>query len=513
MAAAMGEVGSSVVMVTLGSLILWCVWKLLDFFWLQPKKLERLLREQGYDLTPYKFPFGNMFDYAKMQMESESKPIKITHAIAERVAPWNLQIIRTYGKKSAFWIGTCPHVHVMDPGLAYAILNEKSGIIKKPELDPITKMMAYGIFNYEGDKWSLHRRIMNPAFHLEKLKFMSAAINTSTRDMINGLLKEVPSEEYSEVDVWPYMDTLSADFISRTLFGSSYEEGKRIFHIQHEQAELGAVLIRSIYVPGYRYVPTKDNRRMKETNAEVTSLLTKIINGKVKVLKKGESHKDLLSLLLESFYQDQGKITIEDIIGHCKVFYFAGQETVAVLLTWAMVVLSLHPEWQVRAREEVFQVFGNEKPHWDGLNQLKIIPMILFELLRLYPPAPTLFRFTNKDFKHGDTTLPAGVQIVIPTVVYHHSSEFWGKDVDEFKPERFSEGVAKATNNQFLFFPFGGGHRICIGQQFAMVETKLGLATILQRFAFELSPSYTHTPANIVTLRPQQGVHLKLRRL
>ncbi|XP_042478860.1 cytochrome P450 72A397-like [Macadamia integrifolia] len=257
----------------------------------------------------------------------------------------------------------------------------------------------------------------------------------------------------------------------------------------------------------------KDSRRMQETNEEVNNLLTKIINGKVKVLKTGESHKDLLSLLLESFYQDQGKITIDDIIGHCKVFYFAGQETVAVLLTWAMVVLSLHPEWQVRAREEVCQVFGNEKPHWDGLNQLKIIPMILLEVLRLYPPAPTLLRFTNKDFKHGDTTLPAGVQIVIPTVLFHHSSEFWGKDVDEFKPERFSEGVAKATNNQFLFFPFGGGHQICIGQQFAMVETKLGLATILQCFAFEISPSYTHTPANIITLRPQQGVHLKLRRV
>ncbi|XP_042479333.1 cytochrome P450 72A397-like [Macadamia integrifolia] len=404
-------------------------------------------------------------------------------------------------------------VHIMDPSLANAILSDKSGTIRKPELDPVSKMIAFGIFNYEGEKWAMHRRIMNPAFHLEKLKFMSSAITTSLKDLVNKWEKVVPLEGYCEVNVWPYIDALSADVISRTLFGISYEEEKRIFQIQHEQAELVTVLLRSIYIPGFRFLSTKINRKMKETYGEVRTLLRDLINSKVKALQAGEGNKDLLSLLLESFYQDRGKITIDEIIEHCKVFYFAGQETIAVLLTWTIVVLSLHPEWQVRAREEVFQVFGNEKLHWDGLNQLKLIPMILLEVLRLYPPAAVLFRYTSKDFKHGDITLPVGVQVVLPAILLHHSHEHWGKDADEFNPERFSEGVAKATNNQLIFFPFGWGPRVCIGQQFAMIEARMGLSTILQQFSFELSPSYTHTPANIIALRPTQGVHLKLRKV
>jgi len=131
-----------------------------------------------------------------------------------------------------------------------------------------------------------------------------------------------------------------------------------------------------------RFVPTTTHRRMKAIDKEIKASLMDIINNKEKALKAGEATKnDLLGILLESNHkeiQEHGNnknvgMNIEDVIGECKLFYFAGQETTSSLLVWTMILLSMYPDWQTRAREEVLQVFGNQKPDFDGLNHLKIV--------------------------------------------------------------------------------------------------------------------------------------------
>jgi len=121
---------------------------------------------------------------------------------------------------------------------------------------------------------------------------------------------------------------------------------------------------------------------MKAIDKEIKASLMDIINNKEKALKAGEATKnDLLGILLESNHkeiQEHGNnknvgMNIEDVIGECKLFYFAGQETTSSLLVWTMILLSMYPDWQTRAREEVLQVFGNQKPDFDGLNHLKIV--------------------------------------------------------------------------------------------------------------------------------------------
>ncbi|KAL9437964.1 hypothetical protein AB3S75_023765 [Citrus x aurantiifolia] len=178
-----------------------------------------------------------------------------------------------------------------------------------------------------------------------------------------------------------------------------------------------------------------------------------------------------------------------------------------------MVLLSKHQDWQARAREEVLQVFGDKKPDFDGLNRLKIVQMIFYEVLRLYPPLPVLSRYVEKETKIGDLILPAESAIALQTLLVHHDKKLWGDDAKEFKPEGFSEGISKATKNQVSYFPFSWGPRICIGQNFALVEAKMAMAMILQNFSFELSPSYVHAPHAFVFLQPQHGAHLILRKL
>ena len=323
-----------------------------------------------------------------------------------------------------------------------------------------------------------------------------------------------------ELDVWPELQNFTRDVISRAAFGSSNEEGKLIFQLQDEQAELVAKSFLYYQIPGYRFLPTKMNRRLKAVEREIRSMLRKIITKRKNAIKHspaGQVNDDLLGLLLQS-NQLESRMSTEDVINECKLFYFAGQETTSILLTWTMVVLGMNPDWQDRARAEVLQVFGSEKPDFERLSRLKIVTMILYEVLRLYPAVAFVQRSTKAATKVGEYNLPAGVDLDLSVLLLQHDPDYWGEDAMEFNPERFSEGVSKAAKTQksegtVPFLSFGGGPRICVGQGFAMLEAKMGLASILQRFSFELSPAYTHAPFTVLTLKPQHGAQIILRRL
>lgn len=140
--------------------------------------------------------------------------------------------------------------------------------------------------------------------------------------------------------------------------------------------------------------------------------------------------------------------------------------------------------------------------------------MIINETLRLYPPVTEFTRQVKEETKLGNYILPANIHVVLSTLALHHDTNIWGEDAHQFKPERFSQGVAKATNNNpAVYIPFGLGPRSCVGLNFATNEAKISLAMILQRYKFTLSPTYIHSPIQILTTRPQHGVQVLLRPL
>jgi len=118
-----------------------------------------------------------------------------------------------------------------------------------------------------------------------------------------------------------------------------------------------------------------------------------------------------------------------------------------------------------------------------------------------------------KDTKLGERSLPAGALVNFQVIHIQRDRDLWGEDAEEFKPERFSEGISKATRGNNAFFPFGWGPRICIGEKFAMIEAKMALSMILQHFSWELSPSYAHSPMSVFALQPQHGAQIILHRL
>ncbi|WOH14307.1 hypothetical protein DCAR_0933826 [Daucus carota subsp. sativus] len=454
-------------------------------------------------------------------IEALSKPIPLSHDIAPRIFPFIHKNVSIYGKKSFMWIGPTPRVIFTDPEMIKEIINDNIKY-RVPETNPFFKLFIHGLAFLEGDMWTKHQRLLNPAFHAEKLKCMIPAFDFCSCEMIKKWQDMISEGRNScEIDVWPSLQILMGDVISRIAFGSSYEEGRLIFELQVEQAKLAFQAVLSTYIRGSKFLPTKRNRRMKEIDRIVRFMLKAIIDKKKAAMKSGESSTDdFLGILLEANAKEvdhENKyigMSTEEVIEECKLFYFAGQETTSTLLVWTMILLSMYPDWQHRAREEVHQVIGDDKVNVDHVNRLKIVSTSFLQVLRLYPPVPLLVRRKRDGVTLGNTTIQAKTDVALPTILIHHDQHLWGADAHEFNPERFSKGVLNATKGQAAaFFPFGIGPQNCIGQNLAMLEAKIAMALILKNFSFELSPSYTHAPIRIVTLHPQHGASLILHKI
>ncbi|XP_004295684.1 PREDICTED: cytochrome P450 CYP72A219-like [Fragaria vesca subsp. vesca] len=506
------------------SIVVRLAWSVLDWVWLKPKKLERCLREQGFKGNSYRILYGDTKDESIMRAEAKSKPMNIStsHDIGPQLDAFVDKTVKSYGKNSFVWIGPIPRVNVMNPEELKEVFTRHEEF-RRPITNPLILLLTSGLNFCEGEKWAKHRRIINPAFHFEKLKLMIPAFHQSFDEMIKEWESAVSKEGSSaELDVWPSLQSMTADVISRTAFGTNYQEGRQMFELLREQTIHVTKALHSIYIPGWRFLPTKRNMRINKINKEINGIVRGIIENREQATRAGEaSGDDLLGALMESnlkHIQENGKnnknvgMSIQDVMQECKLFYFAGQETTSVMLVWTMILLSQNQNWQDPARQEVLQVSGSKKPDYDGLSHLKVVTMILLEVLRLYPAGGATNRIVPKNTQLGKYSLPAGVEVRVPILLIHHDKELWGDDANEFKPERFAEGVSKATKNQLSYIPFGAGPRICIGQNFSMTEGKLALALILQHFTFELSPSYAHSPFYLFTLQPQYGAPIILHR-
>ncbi|VVA91605.1 unnamed protein product [Arabis nemorensis] len=467
-----------VILIGFSILILNWVWRAVNWVWLRPKRLEKYLKKQGFSGNSYRILMGDMRESNQMDQVAHSLPLPLSADFLPRMMPFLHHTVLNHGKKCFTWYGPYPNVIVMDPETLREIMSRHE-LFPKPKIGSHNHVFLSGLLNHEGPKWSKHRSILNPAFRIDNLKSILPAFNSSCKEMLEEWEKLASAKGTVELDSWTYCHDLTRNMLARASFGDFYIDGIKIFEIQQEQIDLGLQAIRSVYIPGSKFLPTKFNKRLRETERDMRAMFKAMIETKEKEIKSGR----------------------------------AGQNVTSSLFVWTLVALSQHQDWQNKARDEISQAFGNNEPDFEGLGHLKVVTMILHEVLRLYSPAYFTCRITKQEVKLERFSLPEGVVITIPMLLVHHDPDLWGDDVKQFKPERFVNGVASATKGRLSFLPFSSGPRTCIGQNFSMLQAKLFVAMVLQRFSVELSPSYTHAPFPAATTFPQHGAHLIIRKV
>ncbi|KAL3828740.1 hypothetical protein ACJIZ3_017542 [Penstemon smallii] len=504
-------------------LLIWVV-KFVNWVWIEPKKMEKFFRKQGLKGNSYKLLFGDADEISDMYKEAYSKTLGLYDDILPRVMPFINKTVEKYGKNSFTWVGPKPQLIISEAELVKIVLNKHRIYQKSFNFkNKIARLVVGGIVYYEGDEWSKSRMKLNPAFHVNELKQKVPEIEACCEDILNQLKNKILKDGSNIVDVLDSLEDYSGSVVTRALFSTPFTpEMRRTFHYLRDLSIMTNTASQPFNIPGFWYFPTERKRKALAMEKEIRNSLTSMINERLNVRNAagGPDGQDLLDLFLDELYDGTIKSNrvkariIEDAVAQCKVFYFGGYDTTSNLLLWTLITLASHQNWQTRAREEVFQVLGNsnELTH-DSLNQLKIVSMIIYEVLRLYPPVMELSRIVEEETELGGYRIPKGILVQVPIAILQRSTEIWGEDALEFKPDRFAEGVLKASKGHAAFMPFSWGPRICIGQNFALMEGKAFLALFLRTFSFELSPTYKHAPYAAFTVQAQYGAPLVLNKL
>lgn len=495
--------------------------KLLVFFhtyWWRPRRITKMMLKQGVTGPASRFMVGNLAERNKMRKEAVQHDMHgVSHDIVGRLMPDYVQWSQSYGRRFLFWWGAEPRLTLYDLDEIKDLLSSKHVQClgrSKLQRDGVNDFIGKGLLMANGEAWAHQRRVVAPAFHIEKLKGQVGHMVDCTSKMLEEwdelLFKD--GKGSVEIEVGEHMSRLAGDIIARTEFSSSYEKGKIIFAKLNELQRLSTQSGRRTRL---------HDRSVRKLKMEVEVSLMTIIEARRDAMRVNSSPSygyDLLGLMLweiDAAREEQKCFcyTSQQLMDECKTFFFTGHETTSLLLTWTLMLLASNPSWQDRAREETLHLIQGEPTDSDILSKLKVLGMILFESLRLYTPATLLARQAFVDMRVGDLHIPKGLSVWVPVLAIHHDKSIWGEDADEFRPERFGEGVANACKHPMAYMPFSFGPRNCVGQNFAIMEAKVVLSILLSRFRFHLSPHYKHAPVFVLTLKPKHGVPIIVERL
>jgi len=358
-----------------------------------------------------------------------------------------------------------------------------------------------GLLLSEGDFWKRQRKLAQPAFHLRRLKALAATMAECAAELPRGW-------RHGEViDVMQAMNAVTMEIVARTLFGADVsadiaEVGEAMGILQEETGRVS--LLAFFDLP--EFVTRPRSRRFREAVATLDAIVHRIV---VARRASGETHDDLLSMLLEARDEETGEgMTDRQLRDELVTLFLAGHETTAIALTWTFHLLSQNPRAEAILQGEVDAALGDlAAPGFDDLERIPYARMVAEEAMRLYPPAYVFSRRAAAEDRLGPYRMPAGAHIVISPYALHRRPDYW-PEPEQFWPERFAPG-ARTDRPKLAYLPFGGGPRVCIGNAFAMMEHAIVLAAVVRRWRLESIPGREVRTEPRITLRPRGGLQMR----
>jgi len=409
---------------------------------------------------------------------------------------------RTYGDVVALRMGPYHIRLVYHPDAIEELLVTRArDFVKSPGVRLLRPLLGDGLLLSEGDFWLRQRRLAQPAFHRQRVAGYGAVMAGFAERHVAGWTDGAVVELHGE------MMALTQAIVAKTLFDADVSGDA------HDAAEAARVLAEDFGARLARlrlpmWLPTPANLRARRAIRRLDAIVARIIGAR---RASEEDRGDLLSMLVQAQDADDGtRMTPRQLRDEVMTIFLAGHETTAVALSWTWYLLAQHPDAEARLLDELRTVLAGRAPTADDLPRLTYAGMVVAESLRLFPPAYGIGRQAIRASELAGYPLARKDIVVAPTWAVQRDPR-WFERPEDFQPERWAGDLARRLP-RFAYFPFGGGPRQCIGNAFALMEATLILAAIVQRVRLELLPGQRVTPAAYVTLRPEPGIRMRVRR-
>ncbi len=378
-----------------------------------------------------------------------------------------------------------------------------------PNTEVMKLLTGNGLITAMGSDHLRQRRLIQPSLHRNRIdpfaETMQSYAQAHQADWIDG----------QRVDLGRELSLLTLRIVVKTLFGTDLaDEVRRIgaaFALSNNY-----ITTRANQPPRMRKLlhrlPVPYSVRFKRARADLDKIIYGLIAQRRESANQGD---DLLSLLMNARFEDEeggsdARLSDEQVRDETVTMFAAGHETTAVTLIWTWYLLATNPEMQSRFHAELDDVIGDRPATLDDLPNLTFMDRVLTEALRLYPPIWFWGRMAFQPFDLGGYHIPAGAFLLAPQLIAQRDPR-WFEDPLEFRPDRWTAEFRESLP-QFAYYPFGGGPRRCIGDGFAMMEAKLIMATLGQRWKMRHDPRHDPRMLPLISLRPKGGMPMFLER-
>lgn len=408
---------------------------------------------------------------------------------------------REHGDIAFFELGPVPVVQVSRPEwIAQLFVKEAPRLHKSKDFRELAYMLGEGLITSEDALWKHQRKLVQPGFHNDRVRAYGATMLACGHAMLERW------HDGAELQLMAAMNALTLDVVGRALFGADMGAAAQPIarataaFMDRFEAILTGWLPMSIAWPWPANWPAQ--RAVRRLDDVIAGLVRE------RRARPQRSADDLLGWLLEA-QDERGALDDRQLRDELVTLMMAGHETTALALTWTLLLLGENPDIERKLVAEIDAALGGRPVEAGDMERLGYVRQVLEEGMRLRPPVWLVGREALTDIALGEHVIPKGTQILLTHWVAHHDPRVF-PEPDRFDPDRFSP-ERRESIPRYAYFPFGAGPRRCIGANFAMLESTLLLAAIVQRFHLERVPGQTVALQPAVTLRPRSDIRVRLR--
>lgn len=460
-----------------------------------------------FDRAPSRSPNSRPLPRARRKAPGPASPLSGLKLLRpDRALPFLRKTFMRYGDVVRYKLATIPIFLIAHPeGIKQVLQENHANYLKSQDYVLLKRLLGNGLVTSEGDLWLRQRRLIQPAFHRERVSGFSSIMTESTLEMLERWDSFAANGQ--QFDVFEEMARLTLKIVGRSLLGIDLtDQADAIGHALTVANERFAHFDLAMLLT---FLPTRRNLGFRRAIRTLHQLVDQIVTQR---RRENQERGDLLSMLIAARDEESGEgMADRQLRDEVLTLILAGHETTANALSWTWYLLSQNPTVREKLENELREVLGGRPPALGDLRALNYTGMVLDESMRLYPPVWGIGRSPINDDEVCGYRIPKKSMVLLSQYITHRHPQFW-EEPDKFDPERFSLERSKGRP-RYAFFPFAGGPRQCIGNIFALNEANLVLATVAQRFRIRLVPTHPVELQPLVTLRPRYGIRATLEKI